>query len=794
MNIRTKLLVLFVSTCVVLGAISFYALHFYKQSVEQGRVILDSVNLAVENAHKTENLMNTQLNAWKNMLLRSQQEEAYHQYLQEFYQNERTTKKSIKTLKENTVSIEVIHEATEKLQALHKDIGKQFRQALRVFNNSDSNASVVADTFMLNLEKQPVELISKIKSDLVDYRDAKLNEKKAERAYEERALTITLLAALTVSLLIYMILVDSNVAKPAERANQLAEVIQTAQEIAKFGTWDWDSKSDQHYWSEGIYSILGIDPKEQLPSKNTFLHALHEDDRERVNKTFNQAIEDHSLFEIEARVRLPANKERVFQQRGQVIHNPKSGVLRMTSIVYDITERKESEKRLSYLANYDTLTTLPNRHLFKDRLDHALAQAERNKNEVALIYLDLDHFKSVNDALGHHAGDELLVEAAMRIKKFIRSSDTVARLGGDEFIILIDQFEDSSQIAAVADHILYQLNQVFHIEGNEIFVSASMGITLYPDDGKDFETLLRNSDSAMYLAKEDGRNSYHFFTEELNRIAQDKLKLENGLRMALERDEFELYFQPQIELASGKIIGAEALLRWLPNQNMVSPARFIPVLEDTGLIVEVGEWVLNEACKTVNFIHAEGFDSFKIAVNLAARQLRQADLPQTIRNILKYHQLDPKFIEIELTESTLVDERISKNNLEKLEQLGVYLAIDDFGTGYSSLSYLKRYDVNILKIDRSFISDINVDKNDDAVTSAIVALSHELDMQAVAEGIETMEQLEFLQRIKCDIAQGFLIGKPMPTRQFMQWLQDYKQAGQNIAVWHPQSTKHDSVS
>ena len=788
MNIRTKLLVLFVSTCVVLGAISLYALHFYKQSVEQDSIILDAVNQAVENSHAAENLINIQLNAWKNMLLRSHQQEAYHQYLQEFYQTERKTKKAINTLKNNTRDIEVIHEETQKLLALHKNIGKQFRKALRVFNGSDSNASVVADTFMSKLENQPVELITQIKSDLVQYRDTKLSQKKTERAGEEQLLTITLFSALVISILVYVLLVDSNVAKPAERASQLADVIQTAQQIAKFGTWDWDSKTDLHYWSEGIYSILGIDPEEQPPSKSAFLSSLHEDDRERVKKALEQAITDQSLFEFEARVRLPADKERVFQQRGQVIRNPKSGVVRMTSIIYDITERKESEKRLAYLANYDTLTNLPNRHLFKDRLDHALAQAERNHTEVALIYLDLDHFKSVNDALGHHAGDALLIEAALRIKKFIRSSDTVARLGGDEFIILIDQFENSSQIAAVADHILFQLNQVFHIENNEIFVSASMGITLYPDDGDSFESLLRNADSAMYLAKEQGRNSYHFFTEELNRIAQDKLKLENGLRMALERDEFELYFQPQIELATGTVIGAEALLRWLPNQNMVSPGRFIPVLEETGLIVTVGEWVLEEACKTVKAIHAKGFDGFKIAVNLSARQLRQADLPKTVSGILNRHQLKPEYIEIELTESTLVDERISKTNLEKLEQLGVFLAIDDFGTGYSSLSYLKRYDVDFLKIDQSFISDINVDKDDDAVTSAIIALSHELEMRAVAEGIETQEQLEFLQRTKCDIGQGYLIGRPMPFRQFQHWLEDHKHETLGMAVWQPEQS------
>ena len=375
MNIRTKLLLLFVSTCVVLGAISFYALHFYKQSIEQDNNIISAVNQAVEDAHKAENLINIQLNAWKNILLRSQQQEAYHQYLRNFYQNERQAKKAINILIEHTRDVMVIHGDTQKLLVLHKNIGKQFRKALRVFNNSDQNASVVADAFMSELENKPVELITKIKSELVSYRDARLSQKNEERLQEESLLTIALLSSLAVALLLYVLLIDTNVAKPAERASQLAEVIQTAEQIAKFGTWDWDPNTDEHYWSEGIYNILEIDPKEQRPSNISFLNALHEDDRERVKKALNRAIADQSLFEIEARVRLPGNRERVFQQRGQVSTNPQSGNIRMTSIIYDITERKESEKRLAYLANYDTLTNLPNRHLFKDRLDHAIAQA-----------------------------------------------------------------------------------------------------------------------------------------------------------------------------------------------------------------------------------------------------------------------------------------------------------------------------------------------------------------------------------------------------------------------------------
>jgi diguanylate cyclase (GGDEF)-like protein len=603
------------------------------------------------------------------------------------------------------------------------------------------------------------------------------------RKQQEKVLFSLILAVIVIMLTLYLWLVDRHVAKPAQRASYLADVIDNAQRVAKFGTWDWESKGEKHFWSDGLYKILNLE-SDYIPSLQQFLNALHEDDRERVKSVINGAIVERSPFELEARLRLAGDRVRVVQIRGQVSEAKHDHNVRMTSIIYDVTEQKESEKRLTYLANYDILTGLPNRNLFHDRLKHAMAQSERSKKQVGLLYLDLDHFKSVNDALGHQIGDLLLIEASDRITHQIRGSDTAARLGGDEFTVILEQVENIQQIVPVAENILSALNEGYNIEAHEVFVSASMGITLYPADGDDVDGLLKNADAAMYLAKEQGRNTYHFFTEELNRLAQEKLTLKNSLRMALERDEFYLQFQPQIELSSGRVIGAEALLRWSPNQNPVSPARFIPVLEETGLIVKVGQWVLEQACITAKqWQDQKGYKDFRIAVNLSARQLHQANIVEIIKESLTSSGLAAEYLEIELTESTLIDESISQKNLQQLERLGVNIAIDDFGTGYSSLSYLKQYSVDVLKIDRSFIQDITHDSDDDAVTSAIVALSHKLGMKVIAEGLETPEQYKLLRQASCDQAQGFFVGRPMVKHYFEQWMGEYFDEKSHVAYW-----------
>ena len=782
MSIRTKLLSLFSLTLAVLSGIGLYAVSIYQSTLENERNLTETTNLAVEYSHQTESAYRSQLSSWKNVLLRGDEAENYHRYLQKFYSDERRARDFIRRLQQQVFGIADAQQLVENLDSAHREMGRKFRDAIRVFNDTPINRGQVTDLYVVGIEDIPTALLGEITELLGQNRNQQLEQLASERVNQEKILFVMICSVVIISYAIFLWLMDKSIVQPAEHAAHLAEIIDNAQRVAKFGTWDWEFRGDRHYWSDGLYEILALD-KGEKPSRQQFLCALHEDDRDRVRMELEHALRKHTAFELEARIRMADGQERVMQQRGKVTRNNKEGQLRMTSIVYDITERKESENRLAYLANYDPVTNLPNRNLFQDRLKHAMSQAERKNGQVALLYLDLDHFKAVNDALGHQAGDTLLVEAAQRIRESIREGDTVARLGGDEFTIVIEQPQNNSQIAVVAEHVLDALNNSYTIDNNEVFVSASMGITIFPRDGHDVETMLRNADSAMYLAKERGRNAYHFYTEELNRRAQERLHLENSLRMALERDQYQLHFQPQVELTSGRIIGAEALLRWVPDQSPVSPARFVPVLEETGLIIPVGKWVLEQACSAAKDIQERGLSDFRIAVNLAARQLRQADIAEYVKQALQSSGLSAELLEIELTESTLVDARISEQNLKSLERLGIRIAIDDFGTGYSSLSYLKQYSVDVLKIDKTFIKDISKDKDDDAVTSAIVALSHKLDMRVVAEGVETLEQLEFLRKQQCDLAQGFLIGRPMLKHQFLDWLSKHQSDGEPIAHW-----------
>jgi diguanylate cyclase (GGDEF)-like protein/PAS domain S-box-containing protein len=781
-SIRTKFLLLFTLALIVLSGIVYYASTLYKNTLETEHTVSERISEAVHMSHETESTLNLELNAWKNILLRGNESNNYHRYLQEFYSSERKARKSIRALHDELSAIADIRVKTEQLITEHKQMGRQLRVALRIYNDTKANPGQVTDQFVAGLDETPIRLLREITDDLQVYRMSMLGKLAQDRMQQEKYLFVLVAIVLLIFLASYLWLVDRNITLPAERARYLADVINNAQRVAKFGTWDWESAYNRHYWSDGLYEILGME-KAELPSQEKFLQALHEDDRERTRATIDNAIRNYQPFELEARVQKTGNIQRVVQQRGEVKKTGADGSCRMTSIIYDITKRTYSEKRLEYLANYDTLTGLPNRNLFQDRLRHAMAQADRHKKQMALLYLDLDHFKSVNDALGHQAGDELLVEATKRIKHHIRESDTAARLGGDEFTIVLEQLDNHTQVTQVAENLLSALNKVYKIDSHEVFVSASMGITFYPSDGKDVESLLQNADSAMYLAKERGRDTYYFFTEELNKRAQERLMLENSLRMALDRDEFQLHFQPQVELETGRIIGAEALLRWSPQQDPVSPERFIPVLEETGLIVQVGKWVLEQACMTARGWQNQGFRDLRIAVNLSARQLRQVDITEMIKSALESSQLPPELLEVELTESTLIDENISKDNLRRMEQLGLRIAIDDFGTGYSSLSYLKQYSVDILKVDRSFINDITHDSDDDAVTSAIIALSHQLNMKVIAEGIETPEQYNFLRKAGCDQGQGFFIGRPMINHQFEQWMQSHYIKEQNGAYW-----------
>lgn len=431
----------------------------------------------------------------------------------------------------------------------------------------------------------------------------------------------------------------------------------------------------------------------------------------------------------------------------------------------DITERKQANEHLAHLAHYDSVTGLPNRVMLHDRLGQAIAQARRNSWFVGVLFLDLDRFKLVNDTLGHAAGDLLLKQVSTRLTQALRPSDTVGRLSGDEFAVILSELAVPQNAGLVAQKLIDMLKMPFDLDGNEVFVTASIGITLYPTDSDNIETLIRDADAAMYGAKSAGRNNYQYYTAEMNRRATEKLRLETRLRHAIEREEFVLHYQPKVDIATGKITGLEALLRWQsPDDGLVGPNLFIPLLEETGLIVQVGDWITRKACAQIHAWREAGVTPVPVAVNLSARQLRQTGFGATLGRALAEFNIPAELIEIEITESSLMENpEQAIVVLTEIAGIGVRLSADDFGTGYSSLSYLKRLPLDALKIDRSFVRDITTDPDDAAITRTVITLAHGLDLKVIAEGVETEEQLAFLGQNQCDEAQGYLFSRPLPV-------------------------------
>ncbi|HEY0845316.1 MAG TPA: EAL domain-containing protein [Noviherbaspirillum sp.] len=438
------------------------------------------------------------------------------------------------------------------------------------------------------------------------------------------------------------------------------------------------------------------------------------------------------------------------------------------SFVLDLTERKQAEERIRYMADHDALTCLPNRMLLQDRLQQAIAHACRTRTQVAVLFIDLDYFKHINDSLGHQVGDALLRMVADRLSKCVREGDTVARLGGDEFVLALPLVSGGTDAARVAQKALAALDATFHCGDHELHVSGSIGVSLYPDDGEDVEALMRTADTAMYYAKERGRGNYQFFTQSLNRIAQHRHATGNALRHALLRDELTLHFQPQVDMATGRIISAEALLRWCrPEGASVSCNEFIAVAEETGLILPIGEWVLREACRQLRQWHDDGYTDMAIAVNLSPRQLLQPDFQDRVSGVLDEMRVPASCLDLEITETILI-QRTEDNvaTLKQLSDLGVKLSIDDFGTGYSSLAYLQRFPVDALKIDRSFVSGIGQDHNHTALVGAIISMAQSLQLKVLAEGVETEQQVRFLQAHGCPLAQGYFYSKAIPADDF----------------------------
>jgi diguanylate cyclase (GGDEF)-like protein len=437
-------------------------------------------------------------------------------------------------------------------------------------------------------------------------------------------------------------------------------------------------------------------------------------------------------------------------------------------------ERKRSELRLNYLAQYDPLTEIPNRQYFQEQLERATARARREGRKVALFFLDLDQFKVVNDTLGHDAGDSLLREMADRLRRSIRAGDIVARLGGDEFAVLLEGLTGALDAETIARSILDVIAEPFHINGREVTVTTSIGITIYPNDNSDISTLLKNADIAMYQAKENGRNNFKFFTESMHAELLEYHRLEQEIREAINSELFTLVYQPKVNLITRKLEGLEALLRWNhPERGAISPNDFIPVAEQSGHIIPLGNWVLNEVCRTLNRWQATGLPVVPVSVNVSARQFQQADFHKRVAGVLQRQGVDASLVELELTERLLMEDTASAQDcLQQLKGTGVRISIDDFGTGHSCLNYLRRFPIDVLKIDKSFVHDADQSEDAAIIVEAIISLARSLQLATVAEGIETREQLSFLVERGCTVAQGFLFGQPLNHNEVAPFLED----------------------
>ncbi|MGK5055521.1 EAL domain-containing protein [Janthinobacterium sp. LB2P49] len=545
--------------------------------------------------------------------------------------------------------------------------------------------------------------------------------------------------------------------------SRIQESLSHAQALARLGNWEYRVADGDGYWSPELLRILGLEADCGPTSFDRLLQCLPEAQRPLLLDAFMELHASGTGYSLEHKVLRPDGGECIVFHQAEAVREGHQ-VLLTRGTVQDITERKLQELRIEYLANHDALTDLPNRQLLNDRIGQACAHAHRTRLHLATLMLDLDRFKFVNDSYGHPVGDALLQEVARRLKMAVRAGDTVARQGGDEFVILLTDLPDIETAEHIVKKVLAVFADPFQLGEHTLHVSTSIGASVFPFDGDSGDLLLKTADAALYSAKDKGRNGYQFYNHKMGVLVEERAEIEHALHQALALDELELHYQPKVDLSSGKIYGMEALLRWRrPGIGLVPPDRFIPLAEETGMIVPIGEWVLRTACAQLGVWHAYGFAHLTMAVNVSARQFRQVDMPELVREVLAASGLPAHCLELELTESVLMQNREHVvGALEQLKEIGVTLSLDDFGTGYSSLSYLKQFPIDVVKIDQSFIRDVTDSVDGASLTRSIIAMAKSLHMTTVAEGVETEGQLGFLNTNHCDAMQGYYFSRPLP--------------------------------
>ncbi len=547
-----------------------------------------------------------------------------------------------------------------------------------------------------------------------------------------------------------------------------------AQRIAKLGYWEWNVDSDDLIASKQMRAILGVEDEASLKGIRSLLAYVHSRDREQVREVLDELLLDGVSRDLEYRLRRPNREDCHVRQRAEV--SSSGGQRRVTGAVLDITDQQRAEDRARFLTRYDGLTELPNRRSFRDHLDSSLISAVRQDRHVAILLIDFDRFNRINDTLGREAGDRALQEMARRLSSHLRQSakvrapesDFLARLSGDEFALLLGDLRSPRDASLVAERLQALISQPLSLSGTEVVLTVSIGIAAFPEDGIDGETMLKNAEAALYSARAKGGDGFLFYSTEMNENAAERLALETELTAAGGRGELRLEYQPLFETTTHRLVGAEALVRWQhPERGLVPPSDFIPVAEHTGAIVPIGEWVLETACAQAQTWQSRTEDDLSISVNVSARQLERPDFPETVGRVLAHTQLEPRLLNLELTESFVLDDvERAAASLRSLKSLGVRLSLDDFGTGYSSLSHLVHLPLDTIKIDRSFLRGVPKEALNRTVTKAIITMAHGVDMEVVAEGVETQQQVNYLRSEGCDVLQGFLLGRPLRPEDF----------------------------
>ncbi len=574
----------------------------------------------------------------------------------------------------------------------------------------------------------------------------------------------------------------------ADKLRASQNMLDHAQRIAQLGHWEWDRTTRRVNWSRSCGELISTENFTQNKSMTALHEFIHSDDLEDVSNSFHSAVTEAHHYQVEFRLQVPGNVEKVMKMQAEPQLDESGKCITMLGTLQDITERHNTQQQIHNLAFYDHVTSLPNRALLQQRLTNTLERSKRYATMFAVLFLDLDRFKQVNDTLGHDAGDNLLFQVSERLTQSLRESDmiarsssdenaarhTIARLGGDEFVVLLTEIQKAEDAARVAQRIAKQIAQGYEIKGSAVSISTTIGISVYPTDGEDAEALLKNADIAMYHAKKKGRNRFEFYSKEINQKAQERFSLEQDLRKSITNQDFRLVYQPKLSCKTGSVCGVEALVRWdHPDYGPISPMDFITLAEETELIIPLGEWITESACRQVKEWHDKGMTDLHVSVNCSSIQLMKADIPALLVSVLERTGLAPEFLEIELTESLLLED--VERGIEiigDLKATGIMTSIDDFGTGYSSMSYLRRLPVDKLKIDQSFIREIGVQKTDAAIVDAILTLARHLDLSVVAEGVETQPQMDFLLAHGASEMQGYFFSKPLRPEEFEQWLQD----------------------